>query len=1316
MTLKNIKFFTLGILFLFLIGFIFAYQGSSSSYSGDIKQDSFAETNSSSNSFTQRLIGGVQTVGQYLTNSFSGRFGILQGVKNLAISIISHSNNQEVIRGGGAVAGEDDLDMVPNFVNFTAQVYENGTNIGFSGATCYFYDNGVLFGSSITNSSGHCTMNLTKSALSTGLRNLTLNYSILTSDNLLTSNSSINFSIIKYLIGLTAGNYRTSGCPSPLTSCYFNGDVATLAINVTKTNETGIFQYDPQNVTANGTNAAGILHTNGYSTYPGNITKINSGRYSANATVSYSAGTGAFIRWTVLASDNNLTSVISDALHADLTLCAGDFGAWSAWGACSGTTQTRTRSDSTSCSEVETQSCTPTESCFPAGTKILLSDGSYKNIEDIKVGEDVLSYSEINKENEVSKVLEIESPIRDHMCKIIFSDSSELNLTSEHPIYSKTGWKSINPEATKKEKSYMDFVEKLFVGDLILSSNLDYKEVKNISCWNETIQTYNLKSVSKNRNFYANDILAHNKGEGGCTDTDTDGYCSIASGGTDCNDANSNIHPGASESCSDGVDNNCNGNTDCFDGTCSALPQCQIQETICNDGLDNDNDGATDCADSDCSAALNCQVVAEGICNDGLDNDNDGATDCADSDCSANNFCTCIPDWKCDWTGCQEETNNTYYDTPINCVDLNNCNKQDNKPTKLLCELTDKGYVVSGVCLPQWDCSDWSDCSVNYDITNDLLSGQTEFNGRQFRTCSDLKDCKNETIEYKSCNLALPVSVVKTEWCYEKYIEVYDIQTNKLVSRIKDFSVRGLKKLEIGLIVSDFSGYCSYCYDRVQNYDEKGIDCGGSGCRPCLDKGSFFDLTFYIKLVLWILLLLLIIIFIITSRKELRETFAPVPEVMRERARAKARERVIARQELKSKVSLRSLISRLIPRIEIRLRRPEVRKPVITPVYETIKPRIRIPRRISPYSDLKKKLSGWQKKGYYVTSGLQRKLSNGISEYRNSRAEKRRVEEIERQRRKLEKIKIIELRAREQERMQTREQRENENRETRYGKAKGKSFRELIFGRRERLPKIEKHRKYKTLREIWFAKSGVIERRKEAKERAREERKAQREIKKPRKSIFLSITSTWARHREDVRKRKLERVVRKQQIRENKEKIRKHREIERQRRRLEIARIKELRVRERKIHIEIKKPRKSILKIASNAWNRYRENSKKRALEKATIKAHKKLIRANKKFARKSAVVLRKSERKRVIEHKFRLRLAKRLEKKAIRIKKRTERREIKIRRKEVRKHIRHIHKRIRRKEVNKSEVASLKRQLNEWHKKGYYDTTNLQRKLDEYK
>ena len=46
-----------------------------------------------------------------------------------------------------------------------------------------------------------------------------------------------------------------------------------------------------------------------------------------------------------------------------------------------------------------------------------------------------------------------------------------------------------------------------------------------------------------------------------CTDADGDGYCSEASGGSDCNDSNSSVHPGASEICDD-LDNDCDGLVD----------------------------------------------------------------------------------------------------------------------------------------------------------------------------------------------------------------------------------------------------------------------------------------------------------------------------------------------------------------------------------------------------------------------------------------------------------------------------------------------------------------------------------------------------------------------------------------------------------------------------------------------------------------------------------------------------------------------------------------------------------------------------------
>jgi hypothetical protein len=94
--------------------------------------------------------------------------------------------------------------------------------------------------------------------------------------------------------------------------------------------------------------------------------------------------------------------------------------------------------------------------CFVEGTPILMEDGSYLNIENVKVGDKVLSFDFKTNESKSSNVLNIFSKKVDKVVKYKFESGKELIGTMDHPIYViDKGWSSYSDElATQlKEKN-----------------------------------------------------------------------------------------------------------------------------------------------------------------------------------------------------------------------------------------------------------------------------------------------------------------------------------------------------------------------------------------------------------------------------------------------------------------------------------------------------------------------------------------------------------------------------------------------------------------------------------------------------------------------------------------------------------------------------------------------------------------------------------------------------------------------------------------------------------------------------------------------
>ena len=152
----------------------------------------------------------------------------------------------------------------------------------------------------------------------------------------------------------------------------------------------------------------------------------------------------------------------------------------------------------------------PGDSCFVIGTLITMSDGTYKRIEDIEIGDEIKSFDIENGEFMNSVVEKIHSPIHDNIVEYVFENDNKLKGTDDHPIWIREkGWCSSNPEKTLS--NYDIEVSRIELGDKVLSDEFSYNKLVEIRYTNEKLQTYNIEKLSNNDTYFAGKVLVHNE-------------------------------------------------------------------------------------------------------------------------------------------------------------------------------------------------------------------------------------------------------------------------------------------------------------------------------------------------------------------------------------------------------------------------------------------------------------------------------------------------------------------------------------------------------------------------------------------------------------------------------------------------------------------------------------------------------------------------------------------------------------------------------------------------------------------------------------
>ena len=196
------------------------------------------------------------------------------------------------------------------------------------------------------------------------------------------------------------------------------------------------------------------------------------------------------------------------------------------------------------------------KSCFVAGTRILMADGSERPIETLQAGEQVL-----DQHGQINRILAVERVILGNR-RLYGLNRLPPFFTAEHPFLSTRGWVAIAPAMTRAEQPTLA-VQPLFTGMRILCGPAGVALTGNLALaaqpaellveslyWVDSPPTTALFNLilDGSHSYIANSLIVHNKGGDGGSGGNSGSGGGGHSGGSNSSNSGNNSGGGGNSS------------------------------------------------------------------------------------------------------------------------------------------------------------------------------------------------------------------------------------------------------------------------------------------------------------------------------------------------------------------------------------------------------------------------------------------------------------------------------------------------------------------------------------------------------------------------------------------------------------------------------------------------------------------------------------------------------------------------------------------------------------------------------------------------